>query len=126
MGTRRKVRSWILCLALLGCVAVFLLPATRAGVLRGLGWWLVVNEAPPKSVDVIVLALDADGAGTLYAADLVRQGVSNRVAVFDDPPNSVDREFLRRGVPYEDRAAISTRQLTKLGVQNIEQIATNP
>jgi hypothetical protein len=126
MGTRRKVRNSILCVALLGCLAVFLVPAIRAGVLRAFGWWLVVDEAPPKAADVIVVALDANGAGTLYAADLVRQGVSNRVAVFDDPPDSVDREFLRRGVPYEDRASISTRQLTSLGVQSVEQISTNP
>jgi len=83
---------------------------------------LVVNQPSAKSVDIIVVAIDADGAGTLEAADLVHRGVSNRVAVFDDPPTSVDREFLRRGLPYEDRAAVSTRQLRSLGIQNIEQI----
>jgi hypothetical protein len=81
----------------------------------------VVQQAVGKA-DIIVVAIDADGAGTLEAADLVHRGVSTRVAVFDDPPDSVDREFLRRGLPYEDRAAISTRQLHSLGVENVEQI----
>jgi len=79
----------------------------------------------PKSAamaDIIVVAIDADGAGALEAADLVHRGVSAKVAVFGDPPSEVDREFLRRGVPYEDRAAVTTRELHSLGVQNIEQI----
>ena len=79
-------------------------------------------QQPVATADVIVVAIDADGAGTLEAADLVHHGVSTRVAVFDDPPSSVDREFLRRGLPYEDRAAISTRQLHSLGVQKVEEI----
>jgi hypothetical protein len=45
------------------------------------------------------------------------------VAVFADPPDPiVDREFLRRGVPYEDLGARSVRQLAALGVPTIEQI----
>jgi hypothetical protein len=75
-----------------------------------------------KSAHIVVVATHAGGASTLEAADLVYRGVSNRVAVFGDPPSSVDREFLRRGLPYEDRAAISTRQLQGLGVQNVDQI----
>ena len=82
-------------------------------------------QQPVATADIIVVAIDADGAGALEAADLVHHGVSTQVAVFDDPPSSVDREFLRRGLPYEDRAAISTRQLHSLGVQNVEQIPRN-
>jgi hypothetical protein len=74
-----------------------------------------VVQQPVATADIIVVAIDADGAGALEAADLVHHGVSTQVAVFDDPPSSVDREFLRRGLPYEDRAAISTRQLHSLG-----------
>jgi hypothetical protein len=53
---------------------------------------------------------------------LVHQGIATKVAVFNDPPTSVDREFLRRGLPYEDRGAVSSRQLYSLGIENVEQI----
>jgi hypothetical protein len=106
---------------LLSIVAVWI-PGTRRYILRSAGRLLVVQEPYVKSADIIVVAIDADGAGTLGAADLVHRSVSNRVAVFDDPPSPVDREFLRRGLPYEDRAAISTRQFQSLGIQNVEQI----
>src|SRR3990170_6397216 len=82
---------------------------------------LVVDE-PVERVDIIVVAVDADGAGVLEAADLVHSGIASRVAVFADPPDAVDREFLRRGVGYEDRAARSTRQLRSLGVTAVEQV----
>jgi len=42
--------------------------------------------------------------------------------VFADPPDEVDREFLRRGVPYEDRADRSIRQLESLGVTAVERV----
>jgi hypothetical protein len=96
-------------------------PAVRGPVLRAAGWALVVDE-PVKPADIIVLAADAGGAGVLEAADLVHSGIATRVAVFSDPPDPVDYEFSRRGVPYEDAAARSTRQLRSLGVTAIEQI----
>jgi len=83
---------------------------------------IVMQQSGIKSADVIVVAIDAGGAGTLEAADLVHNGVANRVAVFDDPPSSVDREFLRRGLPYDDRGATAARQLHLLGIENIEPI----
>jgi hypothetical protein len=58
----------------------------------------------------------------LEAADLVHSGIATRVAVFADPPGPVDREFIRRGIPYEDAAARSIRQLRALGVRTVEQI----
>ena len=87
-----------------------------------MGQLLVVKTTSIKSADIIILSIDSGGEGTLGAAELVHSGVSNRVAVFHDPPTSVDQEFLRRGIPYEDRAAVSTRQLELLGVHNVEQI----
>ena len=99
-------------------------PAIRRHILRSAGWALVLSEQAPKSADIIVVGVSADGSGTLEAADLVHNGVSTRVAVFADPPDPiVDREFIRRGIPYEDAAAVSTRQLRSLGVDNIEQVA---
>jgi len=93
----------------------------RQPILRTAGWALVVDD-PVGPVDIIVVAASADGAGVLEAADLVHSGIAARVAVFGDPPSSVDREFLRRGIPYEDEAARLTRQLRALGVTTIEQI----
>lgn len=113
---------WFISAVLLLSILAGWIPGSRRYILRSAGRLLVVQQPSVKSVDIIVVAIDADGAGTLEAADLVRRGVSNRVAVFDDPPDPVDREFLRRGLPYEDRAAISTRQLQSLGIQNVERI----
>ena len=69
-----------------------------------------------------MVSLAADGAGVLEAADLVHRGVARRVAVFADPPDAIDLEFIRRGVPYEDAGARSIRQLKELGVENVEEI----
>jgi hypothetical protein len=124
MSTR--IKRWIRIVAvvvLLSMIAIGV-PAIRWHILRSAGWALVLRQPPAKSADVIVVAVDADGAGALEAADLVRSGVSPRVAVFTDPPDPiVDAEFLRRGIPYEDAAAVSIRQLRALGVDNMEQIA---
>jgi hypothetical protein len=113
---------WFISAALLLSILAGWIPGSRRYILRSAGRLLVVQQPSVKSADIIVVAIDVDGAGTLEAADLVHRGVSNRVAVFEDPPDSVDREFLRRGLPYENRAATSTRQLQSLGIQNVEQI----
>jgi hypothetical protein len=109
-----------------GLLAVMLIAAIlialRAPLLRVAGLALVAED-PVTAADVIVIAVDADGAGVLEAVDLVQEGIAMRVGVFADPPDSVDREFLRRGVPYEDRAERSTRQLNRLGVTMVEKLA---
>jgi hypothetical protein len=107
-------------LAVLAAVVVSI-PAVRQGILRTAGWALVVDD-PLAPVEVIVVAADADGAGVLEAVDLVQAGIARRVAVFGDPPGAVDREFLRRGVAYEDAAAIARRQLIALGVSAVEEV----
>jgi hypothetical protein len=107
--------------ALLGAAGLGI-PGVRSAALRAAGEALVADDVVTKA-DIIVVAVDADGAGVLEAADLVQAGVAPRVAVFSDPPDPVvDREFLRRGVPYEDAAARSVRQLAALGLTGIEQI----
>ena len=110
-----------LAVVLLAFAVVVSIPATRGSILRAFGWALVV-EGPIGPADIIVVSGEADGAGTLEAADLVSGGIAKRVAVFADPPDSVDQEFLRRGIPYEDEAARSIRQLKALGVRDVIQI----
>jgi len=122
--SRFRIRRWhwlVVATLWLSILAVCV-PGSRRYILRSAGRLIVADQPSVESADIIVVAIDADGAGTLEVADLVHRGVSDRVAVFDDPPSSVDREFIRRGLPYEDRAAISTRQLQSLGIRNIEQI----
>jgi hypothetical protein len=80
----------------------------REPVLRAAGWALVVDD-PIAPADIIVLSLDAGGAGALEAADLLQSGISKQVAVFNDPPSGEDHEFIRRGLPYEDAAAKQIR-----------------
>jgi hypothetical protein len=64
-----------------------------------------------------------DGAGVLEAADLVHSGVAPKVAVFADPPDAIDREFLRRGIPYHNEAAVEVQQLRELGIENVQEIS---
>jgi hypothetical protein len=121
MMARRLRWTGVLAVVLLVGAVIVGVPPTRESLLRAAGWVLLVNE-PVQLADIIVVATDADGPGVLEAADLVRHGIATRVAVFADPPGRVDREFIRRGVPYEDEAARLTRQLRSLGVTAIEQI----
>ena len=94
-------------------------PAVREPMMRALGSALIVED-PFEVVDVIVVSVDADGAGVLDAADLVKRGVAKRVAIFAKPLSRSDQEFARRGLPVEDEA---TRQiLASLGVTDVERI----
>jgi hypothetical protein len=112
---RRWIRGLLPAVAL-AVLALLAVPPVRTPLLRDLGGVLVAEDAV-ATADIVVVATGADGAGVLEAADLLARGVAPRVAVFADPPDPVvDREFLRRGVPYEDAAARSVRQLKALGV----------
>jgi len=121
MIRRRRRLLWILALVVLGVAVVAGARGIREPIFRAAGWALVVDD-PFGPADIVVITIDADGAGVLEAADLIHGGIAPRVAVFADPPDEVDREFLRRGVPYEDRAARSRQQLRSLGVTAIEEI----
>jgi uncharacterized SAM-binding protein YcdF (DUF218 family) len=103
-------------------LAILAIRPIREPILRAAGWALVVKNEPVAPADVIVISIDSDGAGALEAADLVRSGVSKRVAVFQDPPSGEDFEFIRRGLPYEDAGARQIHQLKMLGVTDVTQI----
>lgn len=111
----------ILVVLALAAFAIVAVRPLRESVLRFAGWALVVKE-PLAPADIIVISADSRGAGALEAADLVKRGIAARVAVFTDPPDGEDLEFIRRGLPYEDGAARQIRQLRWLGVTDIVQI----
>lgn len=121
MAGRRRRWTLLLCALLIGVAVVAVVPALRTPTLRSAGWALVVNDAI-EPADVIVITPDSDAAGTLEAADLVHKGVASRVAVFEDPPDAIDVEFMRRGLPYHNRAARFTEDLQRLGVTAIERV----
>jgi len=105
----------------LAAAIIALTPSLAGTILRAAGRALVLSE-PVAPVDLIVIANDSGGAGVLQAADLVRQGIAARVAVFTDPPSGEDLEFIRRGLPYEDLAARQVRQLGWLGITDVVKI----
>jgi hypothetical protein len=106
---------------LLLIASVALVPTVRRPILQAAGSALVVDD-PIGPADIIVIAVDAGGAGVLEAADLVHAGIATGVGIFADPPKPADRELIRRGIPNENNAARSARQLRSLGVATIEQI----
>jgi len=106
----------------LAALAITGIRSIREPILRAAGWALVESE-PVAAADIIVVSLDSGGAGALEAADLVQSGVSQRVAVFQDPPSGEDFEFIRRGLPYEDAEARHVRELRSLGVTDVVRIS---
>jgi len=120
--TRWRRWALILLVCVLGGAAIFGVGAIRTPILRAAGWALVVDE-PLQPADIIVIAVDADGPGVLEAADLVRSGIASRVAVFGDPLDDADREFIRRGLTHEDTASRSVRQLESLGIASVERVS---
>ena len=122
MDSRRPKRSRIAAaIVLLLIASVVLIPTLRRPILRAAGWALVVDD-PIGPSDVIVVAVDAEGAGVLEAADLVHAGIATGVGIYADPVSPADHEFIRRGILYEDTAARSARQLRSLGVTTVEHI----
>ncbi|MGH3427782.1 MAG: hypothetical protein ACRD3Q_19815 [Terriglobales bacterium] len=113
----------LICVASCAILAVLLmsLPGIRHKLLRAAGWALIANDEKGP-VDVIVIGVDDYGGGVLEAADLVKEGIATRVAVFEDHPDTTDREFMRRDVPHYDAAALSVRQLNALGITSVAVI----
>lgn len=108
-------------IALTVAAGTIVVPTPRYFLLRTLGHALVHSD-PLGPADVVVISTDSDGAGVLEAADLVHQGVAPRVALFADPPDAIDREFVRRGVPYFNAARVELQQLKSLGITDAEII----
>ncbi len=123
MPSVRPANRWNVLLLILGlaAVAAAAVPSLRLGLLRAAGHALVAADPLPPS-DIIVIAKDSEGAGVLEAADLVHAGVATRVALFPDPPDTIDREFIRRGVTYYDATAVSATQLKALGIRSVQLI----
>src|SRR5262249_22057780 len=113
--------STLFVLLLVG-VACFVIYTLRRPILRAAGWALVANENV-KSADVIVLTIDSDGGGVLEAADLVHSGLAAGGASFVEFADVIEQEFIRRGVPYENHATASIRELNALGVGTVEPIS---
>ena len=103
-------------------MALAFVPASRRAALRAAGWALVAED-PIQTADAIVIAVDSRESGVLEAADLVNSGVSRTVALFASKPDDIDREFVRRGIVYEDEATRQVRLLRALGVANIDLIS---
>jgi hypothetical protein len=106
---------------MLAVAAAINIAPLRTPLLRAMGRFLVATDQL-QHADVIVLSVDSDGAGVLEATDLVHEHVADHVALFADPPDAVDREFLRRGVSRHNAAAVSVRQLHELGIDAVEVI----
>jgi hypothetical protein len=122
MASWRRRRPRILAaIVVLLVAAVVLVLTLRRPILRAAGRALVVDDPIVRS-DIVVVAVDADDAGVLEAADLIHAGIATGVGIFAEPVDPADREFTRRGIPYEDTAARAARQLRSLGVMTIEQI----
>ncbi len=117
----RRPRLTLVLLTVLLATTTLGIPAVRGSVLRAAGWALVAED-PIAQADVIVTTAAGGDASILEAAELVRGGIANRVAVFADPLEETSRELMRRGLPVEDDAATALRRLKLLGVEAVERI----
>jgi uncharacterized SAM-binding protein YcdF (DUF218 family) len=121
---RRRTTRYLAGLVLGALALAALIPSSRIRVLRGAGSFLVSDD-PLGPADAVVVTVDAREAGVLEAADLVRRQMAPRVAVMAAAPTPGEREFLRRGLPYEDDATAAARNLTLLGVPEVERVSTS-
>ena len=124
-GSRGARRRWIRfsVLVIVLAIGVMTIPRARTAVLRTLGHALVVNDSA-TGADVIVISVDATSAGVLEAADLVRKGVANTVAIFAELPGPAELELARRGILPHDRTSRALEQLKLLGVADPIRIPT--
>ncbi len=100
-------------------LVIALVPSFRLAALRKAGWLLVAQNQLPKSADVIVIATDAEDPGALEAADLVHRGLATRVALFPTL-EPWEREYIRRGIAFQNTEARAATYLHDLGVTDVE------
>jgi len=118
---RPRLKLLVVLLAVCTVAIVCAVPDARRVLLQSAGRSLVADD-PEEPADIIVISVDAQGAGVLEAADLVRRGLAGRVAFFSPPPKRIDQEFMKRGVEYYDATTLAARQLKALGVPVVESM----
>jgi hypothetical protein len=116
-------RRWHLIVAVVAVLALASgVPAIRTAILRAVGWALVVDEPVVGPADVIVVPQWAGSEGVLAAADLVDGKIATRVVVLSEPSGPAEQEIVRRGIPFQDRAALMVQLLDRFGVPDVERI----
>jgi hypothetical protein len=109
----------VLCLA-----AVVAMTPLRVVPLRWVGQALVRVD-PLVRADIAIVPEWTGAAGALEVADLIQAGMVDRVGVLATPVLPEEREFRRRGIPYDDEAAHLIHQMISLGVQKPERLPTS-
>ena len=119
IARRPQWAAVVLMVVLLGSASIGIF-AIRRSILRAAGWALVVNDRI-EPTDVIVVSIDADGAGALEAADLVHavwpqesqfslalktlQVTSSSAAEFPTKTKPLD--------PFDNSGRLASRQSTR-------------
>lgn len=122
VGSTRSFSTLTGYFLLAAAVAVGLVPRARTATLRNIGWFLVI-DSPLAHCHDIAVSVGSYGAGALEAADLVRDGLAQRVAVVGEPLDAADREFIRRGVTLASATDGVLYQLRALGIEHVQRIA---
>jgi hypothetical protein len=98
----RFTRRWTSALLIVLCLAaVFALTPLRVVPLRWAGHALVRVD-PLVRADIAIVPEWTGAAGALEVADLIQAGMVDRVGVLATPVLPEEREFRRRGIPYDD------------------------
>jgi len=117
---RRWKSALLIALCLLAVVA---LTPLRVVPLRWAGRALVRVD-PLVHADIAIVPEWTGAAGALEVADLIQAGMVDRVGVLAAPVLPEEREFRRRGIPYDDEADHLIRHMIDLGVRRPERLPT--
>lgn len=121
---RQTIRCRLAWAALgIGCFVILLglHPSTRNWTFRHLGRWIVIQD-PLEHADVALVTMEAGRAGLLEAADLVREGVVSRIAIFRYQLTVAELEMRNRGVDFEDATQRASHQLQAMRVRDVHEI----